>query len=160
MTSSAKKQKAKLTEETITEYKAQFDALDHDKTGKVSVPDVTVLIRKVGLMPSNLEIEELIADVDKEKTALIEGITFDQFCEIASRMYNEIYTESDIIEAFRTFDIENNGFLSASELRRALCTVGENLTEVEMDALLEKAKVDSDGNVHYEEFVRSITSDL
>ncbi|CAH8547230.1 unnamed protein product [Schistosoma curassoni] len=148
MTSSAKKQKAKLTEETITEYKAQFDALDHDKTGKVSVPDVTVLIRRVGLMPSNLEIEELIADVDKEKTALIEGITFNQFCEIASRKYNEIYTESDIIEAF------------PSELRRALCTVGENLTEVEMDAMLEKAKVDSDGNVHYEEFVRSITSDL
>lgn len=98
--------------------------------------------------------------MDKEKTALIEGITFDQFCEIASRKYNEIYTESDIIEAFRTFDVENNGFLSASELRRALCTVGENLTEVEMDAMLEKAKVDSDGNVHYEEFVRSITSDL
>ncbi|KAK4472038.1 hypothetical protein MN116_004624 [Schistosoma mekongi] len=157
---SAKKQKAKLTEETISEYKAQFDALDKDKKGKVPIPDITILIRKVGLTPSNLEIEELIADVDKEKTALIEGITFEQFCEIASRKYNDTYTESDIIEAFRTFDVENNGFLPASELRRALCTVGENLTEVEMEAMLDKAKVDSDGNVRYEEFVRFITSDF
>lgn len=67
MTSSAKKQKAKLTEETITEYKAQFDALDHDKTGKVSVPDVTVLLRRVGLMPSNLEIEVSFSILESRK---------------------------------------------------------------------------------------------
>ncbi|CAH8538322.1 unnamed protein product [Heterobilharzia americana] len=160
MTTSAKKQKAKLTEETIVEYKAQFDTLDQNNTGKISVPDVSLLMRRVGLMPSNIEIEELITEVDKEKTALNEGITFNQFCEIASRKYNDIYTESDIIEAFRTFDVENNGFLSASELRRALCTMGENLTDEEMEAMLDLAKVDSDGNVHYEEFVRSIFSEF
>ncbi|CAH8498269.1 unnamed protein product [Schistosoma turkestanicum] len=160
MTSSAKKKDAKLTEETITEYKEQYDVLDPDKTGKVPAAEITLLIRRVGLMPSNLEIEELISEVDKEKTALSEGMTFDQFCKIASRKYNDIYTESDIIEAFRTFDVENNGFIPASELSRALCTLGESLTEVEMEAMLSKAKVDSDGNVHYEEFVRSITSGL
>ncbi|CAH8848439.1 unnamed protein product [Trichobilharzia szidati] len=157
---SARKPKAKLTEEALVEYKAQFDLLDQDNTGKIPVPEVTLLMRRVGLMPSNIEVEELIREVDKEKTALNEGITFDQFCEIASRKYNDVYTESDIIEAFRTFDVENNGFLPASELRRALCTMGENLTDEEMEAMLDIARVDNDGNVRYEEFVRFIVSDF
>ena len=72
---------------------------------------------------------------------------------------DDVYTEADIIEAFRTFDVENNGFLPASELKRALCTMGENLTEEEMEVLLDIAKMDEDGNVHYENFVRNVMND-
>ncbi|KAF5397551.1 Calmodulin [Paragonimus heterotremus] len=153
---SAKRKMAHLTEETLVEYRAAFDALDYNNSGKISTPEVAPLMRRLGLMPSNLEVDELVAEVDKDKNAALEGITFEQFCIIAAQKYNEIYTENDINEAFRTFDLESNGFIPASELRRALCGMGEKLNDDEMDALLETAQQDADGNVHYESFVRNM----
>ncbi|VDP88443.1 unnamed protein product [Echinostoma caproni] len=154
------KKGAHLTEETTVEFKAMFDTYDFGGTGKISVLDVAPLMRKLGLMPSNIEIEEMVIEVDKEKNSTTEGISFEQFCTMAAMKINEIYTEEDIIESFRTFDLENNGFVSTTELRRALCTMGEKLTEEEMEAMLEHANVDADGNVHYEQFVHNIMTDM
>lgn len=101
----------------------------------------------------------MVVEVDKEKNSTTEGITFEQFCTMAAMKYDEVYTENDIIESFRTFDLENNGFVSTAELRRALCTMGEKLTEEEIEALFEQANVDADGNVYYEQFVRNMMSE-
>lgn len=49
--------KIKLSEETLVEYKNAFNVFDPKETGKISVLNVTQLMRKVGLMPSELEVE-------------------------------------------------------------------------------------------------------
>ncbi|THD19558.1 Calmodulin [Fasciola hepatica] len=154
------KKLAHLTEETLVEYKAMFDMYDFTGSGKISVLDVAPLMRRLGLMPSNIEIDEMVVEVDKDKNSTTEGISFEQFCTMAAMKYNEVYTENEIIESFRTFDLENNGFVSTAELRRALCTMGEKLSDEEIDAMFEHANVDADGNVYYEQFVRNMMSDV
>ncbi|CAH8630803.1 unnamed protein product [Dicrocoelium dendriticum] len=156
---STKRVAAHLTEETLVEYRQAFDALDMNNTGKISTLDVAMLMRKLGLMPSNLEVEELIVEVDKEKNSALEGISFEQFCTMAAWKYNETYTETEIIDAFRTFDLENNGFIPASDLRHALCQMGERLNDDEVDAMIEMAQ-DEEGNIYYEDFVRKIMADI
>ncbi|KER33597.1 hypothetical protein T265_00492 [Opisthorchis viverrini] len=151
---------AHLTEETIVEYRDAFDSFDYSKAGKLSPLDIPILMRKLGLMPSNLEVEEMIEEIYKEKDTAADGITFEQFCCIAARKYNDIYKEADIIEAFRTFDLEEHGYVSSAELRRVLCGMGEKLTDDEFEAMLYQAKMDEDGNVHYETFVRRMMEDM
>lgn len=51
------KKLAHLSEETLVEYKTFFDTYDINSSGKISVLDVAPLMRKVGLMPSNIEID-------------------------------------------------------------------------------------------------------
>ena len=56
-------------------------------------------------------------------------------------------TEEEIKEAFRVFDKDGNGFISAAELRHVMTNLGEKLTDEEVDEMIREADVDGDGQV-------------
>ena len=63
-------------------------------------------------------------------------------------------TEDELKEAFRVFDKDSNGYISAEELRHVMTNLGEKLTEDEVDEMIREADIDGDGQVNYEEFVK------
>merc|ERR1719493_651802 len=69
-------------------------------------------------------------------------------------------TEEELIEAFRVFDKDGNGFISAAGLRHVMTNLGEKLTDEEVDEMIREADIDGDGQVNYEEFVTMMTSKL
>ena len=62
------------------------------------------------------------------------------------------------MEAFKVFDKDGNGFLSAAELRHVMTKLGEKLTDEEVDEMIREADVDGDGQINYEEFVKMMMS--
>ena len=50
----------------------------------------------------------------------------------------------------RVFDKDGNGTINAAELRHVLTTLGQKLTDDEVDALLSNIAIDSSGAVNYE----------
>lgn len=48
------------------------------------------------------------------------------------------------------FDKDGNGFISGSELRHVMTTLGEKLTDDEVDEMIREADLDGDGMVNYE----------
>ncbi len=88
-------------------------------------------------------------------------------------------SSEEFIRGFQVFDKEGNGFIGAGELRYVLTQLGEKMSDEEVDELLKGAQIgpyvllhifisrlhthlissiDSDGNVNYESFVRTILS--
>ena len=63
-------------------------------------------------------------------------------------------TEDELKEAFRVFDKDSNGYISAEELRHVMTNLGEKLTEDEVDEMIREADIDGDGQVNYEEFAK------
>merc|ERR1711982_88797 len=63
-------------------------------------------------------------------------------------------TEEELIEAFKVFDRDGNGFISAAELRHVMTNLGGKLTDEEVDEMIREADVDGDGQINYEEFVK------
>ena len=61
------------------------------------------------------------------------------------------------IECLRVFDRNNNGLISSGELRHVMTSLGEKLTDDEVDSLLAGFE-DNQGHVFYEEFVRAVMS--
>ena len=59
-------------------------------------------------------------------------------------------TQDEIREAFKVFDKDGNGYISASELRHVMTNLGEKLTDEEVDEMIKEADVDGDGKVNYE----------
>lgn len=70
------------------------------------------------------------------------------------------------MRGFQVFDKEGTGYIGVGELRYVLTSLGEKLSDDEVDELLKGVTVGpyvprdspSDGTIHYETFVRQILS--
>lgn len=47
----------------------------------------------------------------------------------------------------KVFDRDNNGFISAAELRHVMTSIGEKLTDDEVDEMIREADQDGDGRI-------------
>lgn len=77
-------------------------------------------------------------------------IDFPEFLTMMARKMKDSDTEEEIREAFRVFDKDGNGFISAAELRHVMTNLGEKLTDEEVDEMIREADIDGDGQVNYE----------
>ena len=67
-----------------------------------------------------------------------------------ARKMKDTDTEEELREAFRVFDKDGNGFISAAELRHVMTNLGEKLTDEEVDEMIREADTDGDGQVNYD----------
>jgi hypothetical protein len=58
-------------------------------------------------------------------------------------------SEAELKDAFKVFDKDDNGFISAAELRHVMTNLGEKLTDDEVDEMIREADTDGDGQVDY-----------
>lgn len=57
----------------------------------------------------------------------------------------------------QVFDKDRNGFISASELRHVMCSMGEKLTDRDIQEMLREADIDGDGQVRLQFFSHGCT---
>ncbi|KAF6780459.1 hypothetical protein AHF37_00064 [Paragonimus kellicotti] len=62
------------------------------------------------------------------------------------------------MEAYKTFDREGQGFISAAEMRHVLTGYGERLDDKEVDQIVKFIDLheDLDGNIKYEELIKRV----
>ena len=92
-------------------------------------------------------------NVKKQNVNLSTGngtIDFPEFLTMMARKMKDTDSEEEIREAFRVFDKDGNGFISAAELRHVMTNLGEKLTDEEVDEMIREADIDGDGQVNYE----------
>ena len=68
----------------------------------------------------------MVNEVDKDGTG---SIDFPEFLAMMALKINAQNAEDEIREAFKVFDRDNNGFISAAELRHVMTSIGEKLTD-------------------------------
>ena len=148
-----------LQEEKVTECKEVFDLFDKDKDGSITTKELGDVMRALGANPTQAElqemIQEMINEVDQDGSGKIE---FKEFLDLFAKKMKDPDTEEDLIEAFKIFDKDGNGVISANELRHVMTTLGERLTEEEADEMIREADIDGDGFINYHEFVKIMMS--
>ena len=66
-----------------------------------------------------------------------------------------LHTE-EFIRGFAVFDKDQTGYIGVGELRYVLTSLGEKLSDQEVDELLAGVKVGNDGSIDYKAFVREV----
>jgi len=140
-----------LSAEQLAEFKEAFCLFDKDGDGRITSQELGIVMQSLGQHPTQEELEDMINEMDVDGNGTVD---FDEFIMMMSKKLSEPESEADIKEAFKVFDKDNNGFISASELRQVMINLGEKLTDEEINEMIREADNDDDGQVNYEEFVK------
>merc|ERR1719172_365206 len=140
-----------LTEDQIQEFKEAFALFDKDGDGTITTKELGTVMRSLGQNPTEAELHDMINEVDADGKGTID---FTEFLSLMSKKMKDADSEEELMEAFKVFDKDGNGFISAAELRHVMTNLGEKLTEDEVDEMIKEADFDGDGQVNYDEFVK------
>jgi calmodulin len=78
-------------------------------------------------------------------------IDFEEFQQMMlKRGGSQSDQDEELKEAFRVFDKDGNGYISRLELKQVMSSLGEKLSEEELDAMMKEADIDGDGQVNFE----------
>merc|ERR1712072_1259573 len=111
-----------------------FALFDKDGDGTITTKELGTVMRSLGQNPTEAELHDMINEVDADGNGTID---FTEFLSLMARK-----------------DKDNNGFISAAELRHVMTNLGEKLTDEEVDEMIREADIDGDGQVNYDEFVK------
>ena len=145
-----------LTESQIAEFREAFSLFDRDGDGTVDTKELGTVMRSLGQNPTQTELEDMVREVDADGSG---DIDFSEFLQMMSRKMKDTDCEEEIREAFRVFDKDGNGYITTEELRHVMTTLGEVMSNEEVDEMISEADVDGDGQVNYEEFVKMMIGD-
>ncbi|XP_078437444.1 uncharacterized protein LOC144708023 [Wolffia australiana] len=142
---------AVLTQGQIAEFKEAFCLFDKDGDGSITLDELTSVIRSLGNVVNQDEIQEMIDEVDVDHNGTVD---FHEFISIMTSKTKDADASDELTEAFKVFDRDQNGYISADELRNVMINLGENMSDEEVDQMIREADLDGDGQVNFDEFVR------
>ena len=78
-------------------------------------------------------------------------MTFEGFLTVIQQKTHAREQEEEIREAFKAFDEDGNGVISASEIKEVMANLmGETLSDKEVAEMVKEADKDGDGLINYE----------
>lgn len=129
-----------------------FDMFDADADGYITEAELGIVLRLQGFAPTEAEVKELVNDPnyceDPGKLSLAEVKAM-----VGQLPRPPSSAKQDLMDAFCTFDTDQNGLIPESDIRNVLTFIGEAIETSEVDNLLNKCKVDQNGKVKYSELV-------
>ncbi|CRL06156.1 CLUMA_CG019075, isoform A [Clunio marinus] len=140
------------SEDQLAEFQEAFNLFDNRGDGKIQQQKIGECLRALGQNPTESDVKKFTNQLKPD-----ERIFFEVFLPIYQAISKQRSgdTADDFIEGLRHFDKDASGFISSAEFRHLLTTLGEKLSDEEVEQLLINQE-DSQGNVNYEELVRMV----
>ncbi|XP_020593895.1 calcium-dependent protein kinase 18-like [Phalaenopsis equestris] len=138
-----------LNSEELADLRDQFDAIDIDKNGAISLEEMRQALAKD--IPWSLmepRVLEILEAIDSNTDGLVD---FSEFVAAALHVHQLEEHDSEKWQqcskaAFEKFDIDKDGYISSEELQMYIGMKGSTET------LLEEADMDRDGKISLDEF--------
>lgn len=141
-----------LKVDQLNQLREVFVRFDMDSDGSLTVLELAALLRSLGLKPTGDQIHALLATMDSNGNGTIE---FDELVKaILPDLKKEqvMVNQEKLLEVFKCFDRDGNGYISAAELARAMARMGQPLTYRELTQMIKDADEDGDGVISFSEF--------
>jgi calmodulin len=77
-------------------------------------------------------------------------ITFNEFLKLMLPVFTGKFDQDSLYFAFKKFDLNNTGYISAAELRAVLAKIGQNYSEKEIENMIKTVDRDGDGKLSFQ----------
>ncbi|KAK3736721.1 hypothetical protein RRG08_059249 [Elysia crispata] len=139
----------KVTDKTYCDASQTFSLFDKKGDGRVSTKDLGSVFKSLGLTCDAQKLKDWSDEMDEDAQG---HINWEQFKLIFTRKLKEDEDERELKEAFRVLDKSNKGAISVEDLKWILKSLGDDLTEDEIQEMIDETDTDQSGTVDYEEF--------
>ncbi|KAM3147209.1 EF-hand domain [Paramecium bursaria] len=135
----------------LQEFKEAFALFDKDGDGTITIKELGMVMRSLGINPTYKDLKEMIREVDFDGNGMID---FNEFLSLMAKKLRDTDLEEEYITAFKIFDQDGDGTLSAQELKHVLINMGEKVSDQDVNDLIKEFDSDKDGYITLEEFIK------
>ncbi len=138
------------------EIKDAFELFDAND-GRINAKEIRSAMQNIGFDEMNPGIYEVMTELDNPRNKNLGGATFNDFCQTVNNRIPERETTEDLRKVFNLFlDDPNATTTSLASIKRVADELGENIEELELSAMLNKASKSGD-KLTFEDFVAIMT---
>ena len=137
---------AELNEIQIQRYQKAFDYVDKKKTGEIPVSQIGNLLSVA--KEEDFDQDDINEALDKMGKGNEDTLTSEEFLQFMTELNNP----NNIVDAFRLFDADNNGYISIDEFKYILKMVDSPLSDKDVKEIFDTFDVSRDGKIDYKEF--------
>ena len=147
-----------LTEEEVLEIKEAFDLFDTDHSGEIDTGELKQALSNLGIDAKNQTLQNMINDIDKNASGTID---FDEFIEMMTAKMSDKDTREDLKKVFDLFiGDDSSTMIELKHLKRVAKELNENMSDDELQEMINRADLDKDGKVSFEEFYTIMTKKI
>jgi len=151
-----------LTEDEVMEIKEAFDLFDGDKSGEIDVEELKQALKNLGIDAKNQTLNNMMQDLDGDGN---DKIDFDEFINMMTAKMSDRDTREDLKKVYTLFLGEDAGAapekkITITHLRRVAKELNENMTEEELKEMIQRADLNQDSSVDFEEFYQIMTKKI
>ena len=140
-----------LSDEQINLLKEAFDLFDMEKTGKIDFHELKLTLKAFGFKITKEEMFIIKEKLDPQNT---NKISFDDFIDLMTQKFSERNPREEAIMAFDLFDEEKKGKINIKNLKKAVKEINENLSDMELKAIIDEFDNDKDGFITKNDFLK------
>jgi myosin regulatory light chain 12 len=136
-----------LTKNQILELREAFNLMDSDSDSRLTVNDLSVFLQSIGSPFSDGEIKEMVAELEPNPTFMI-------LLTCIGEKLSEIAAEADLIESFRIFDEDNDGYIDKELLKYWMTEQANKISEKDFEYLVRGCE--DEGKIDYKKLTTKI----
>ena len=159
---SSKAQSKKVEEQRVTSSSDGGDITDafelfNANDGKINAREIKEGMQNIGFDDNNPTIYQVIAELDNPRSKNAGGASFSDFCQAVNYRVPEKETTEELRKVFNLFlDDPHSDTTSLESIKRVADEVGENIEELELNAMLNKASK-AGARLTFDDFVAIMT---
>lgn len=126
-----------------------FKQFDKNGDGQLDMEEVRIGYEEhYGQIMTQDELEKMFKAVDLDNSGYIE---YQEFVTAAINQ-KEMTTNENLLTAFKMFDKDGSGVITADEIRKVL-GFGDTLSRKQIDRMIKQCDANGDGQIDFDEFV-------
>ena len=133
----------------LQELRECFDTIDDDQNGTISQKEFQYALTKLNIFIGSDEVRELFFEYDTNND---NNLDFDEFIQLVAKLDPSVSQEIEINQAFKLFDLNQDGYITRYEVKEALTRFGITASEEDLDLLFAMTDNDKDGRINHAEF--------
>ena len=137
-----------LSHKELKDLKKAFNAIDTDHSGFININELHNAFKQANIKISEEEIKNIIANSDEK-----DKLDYTEFI-LASLNQKKLVDKDKLISAFKHFDMDDSGFIDASDVKNALLRSGKKIINSEdIDVMLAEVTALNQHKVSLEDFL-------